>query len=174
MARKCKRKKLLTHFFRQTTLNSIFYTHAKPRDLSIFGYFVHYRLEVSTIPLKDLPNHRVFQKFILLPCLYSNLIRIICLTPNPNLPSIPTIIINYSFSNLGPNFIDFQHLFFSDLCEIIFSFQPLSTFFPFFQHVTSPKSSTFVPNPLFYIRSQSPCDFLQNSIFQFLVKFIFG
>ena len=68
-------------FFAQTTLKSILDTLAKPRDLSIFGYFVHYRLEVSTIPLKDLPNHRVFQKFILLPCLYSNLIRIICLTP---------------------------------------------------------------------------------------------
>ena len=36
-------------FFRQTTLISILYTHAKPRDLSICGSFVYYMLDVSTI-----------------------------------------------------------------------------------------------------------------------------
>ena len=36
-------------FFRPTTLNSILYTHAKPRDLSICGSFVYYMLDVSTI-----------------------------------------------------------------------------------------------------------------------------
>ena len=40
---------LLTYFFRPTTLNSILYTHAKPRDLSICGSFVYYMLDVSTI-----------------------------------------------------------------------------------------------------------------------------